>query len=62
MANGPSLNQAEMQPIIWNDNQCNYWWQNILNTQHIKMSINGVSTLIRLLCTAIYKRFGCCCV
>jgi hypothetical protein len=35
MANGPSLDQAEMQPIIWNDNQCNYWWQNILNTQHI---------------------------
>jgi hypothetical protein len=44
-ATGPSLNQAEPQPVKLNQNANNYRRQQMLNGQYIKMSINGVSMI-----------------
>jgi len=54
-AKGPSLIQAEWQPISSNNYQSSYQWQQILNGQYIKMSVNGASTIICLVSTIIEK-------
>jgi hypothetical protein len=43
-ATGPSLNLAERQSISSNANENNYRWQQMLNGQYIKISINRAST------------------
>jgi len=53
-ATGPSLNQAEKQPIKSNQDEYNYRRQQMLNGQYIKMSVNGASTICGLVSTVIH--------
>jgi hypothetical protein len=54
-ATGPSLNQAERQSTKFYQDEFNYRWQQILNGQYIKMSINGASTICGLVSTVIHQ-------
>jgi len=54
-ATGPSLNQAERQPVKSNQDENTYQWQQMLNGQYIKMSINGASTICGLVSTVIHQ-------
>jgi hypothetical protein len=39
-ATGFSLNQAESQPVQSNQDETNYGWQQMMNGQYIKISVN----------------------
>jgi hypothetical protein len=54
-ATGPSPNQAVKQPIKSNQNENNYRWQQMLNGQYIKMSVNGASTICGPVSTGIHQ-------
>jgi len=51
---GLSHNQAESQPVQSNQDEHNYGWQQILNGQSIKMSVNEASTICGLVSTVIH--------
>jgi len=59
-ATGPSLNLSERQSIISNHDENNYWGQQMLNGQYIKMSVNGVSMICGLVSMVIEQSFGRC--
>jgi hypothetical protein len=50
-----SLNQAESQPLQSNQDENNYGWQQMMNGQYIKMSVNGASTICGLVSTVIHQ-------
>jgi hypothetical protein len=50
-----SLNQAESQSLESNQDENNYRWQQMVNGQHIKMSVNGASTICGLVRTVIHQ-------
>jgi len=54
-ATGLSLNQAESQPVQTNQDENNYGWQQMMNGQYIKMSVNGASTICGLVSTVIHQ-------
>jgi hypothetical protein len=54
-ATGLSPNQAESQPVQSNQDENNYGWQQMMNGQYIKMSVNGVSTICGLVSTLIQQ-------
>jgi len=56
----PSLNQAERLPICSNHDENYYRWQQMLNGQYIKMSVNGTSMICRFVSTAIKQQFDRC--
>jgi len=53
-ATGLSLNRAESQMVQSNQDENNYGWQQLLNGQCIKMSVNGASTICGLVSTVIH--------
>jgi len=59
-AKGPHLNQSERQLISSNNDEYNYWWQQILNGQYIKMSVNGASMIFDFVSEVIETWFGSC--
>jgi hypothetical protein len=54
-ATGLSFNQAESQPVQSNQDANNYGWQQKMNGQYIKMSVNGASTICGLVSTVIHQ-------
>jgi len=54
-ATGPSLNQAERQPVKSNHDENNYGRQQMLNGQYIKISVNRASTICGLVSTVIHR-------
>jgi len=54
-ATGLSLNQAESQPVQYNQDENNYGRQQMMNGQYIKMSVNGASTICGLVSTVIHQ-------
>jgi len=54
-ATGLSLNQAESQLVQSNQDENNYGWQQMMNGQYIKMSVNGASTICGLVSTVIHQ-------
>jgi hypothetical protein len=52
-ATGPSCDVSERQPISSNHNEHYYQWQQMLNGQYIKMSVNEASRICGLLSTVI---------
>jgi len=55
-----SLDLAERLPICSNHDESYYRWQQMLNGQYIKMSVNGASTMCGLVSTVITQHFGRC--
>jgi hypothetical protein len=49
-----SLNHVESQPVQSNQDENNYGRQKMMNGQYIKMSVNGASTIYRLVSTVIH--------
>jgi hypothetical protein len=58
-ATGLSVNQAEQQPIDSNQDDNNYWQQQMMNGQYNTMCVNRVSTICGLVSTVIHQRLGC---
>ena len=56
----PSLNLAERQPICSNHDENYDPWQQMLNEQYIKMSVNGASTICGVVSMVIKQKFGHC--
>ena len=56
----PSLNLPARLPVCSNHDENYYRWQQMLNGQYIKMSVNGVSTICGFISTVIKQKFGCC--
>jgi hypothetical protein len=54
-ATGPSLNNAERQPIKSNQDENNYRWQQMMNGQYIKMIVKGAPTICGLVSTVIHQ-------
>jgi hypothetical protein len=52
-ATGQSNNLAQWQPIRSNNYQNNYQWQQMLNGQHISVSINRASMIFGSVSTVI---------
>jgi len=52
-ATGPSLNRSERLPISLNHNDNLYRWQQMLNNQYSKLSVNRASTICGYVSTAI---------
>ena len=59
-ATGPSLDLSERLPTCPNLDDNYYRWQQLLNGQYIKMSINGASTICSFVSTVIQQRIGRC--
>jgi len=59
-ATGPSHNQAEKQSMKSNQDEYNYRWQQMLNGQYDRISVNGASTICGLVSTVIHQRLGRC--
>jgi hypothetical protein len=54
IATGLSLNQAASQLVQSNQDENNYGWQQMMNGQYIKMSVNGASTICGLVRPVIH--------
>jgi len=50
-----SLNWIERQPMRSTHDENNYWRQQELKTQYIKMSVNGVSTICGLVSMVFHQ-------
>jgi len=59
-APGPSLNLSDRQLIRSNHDENDYGWQEMLNREYIKFSVNGASIFCDLVSTVIEQWFGCC--
>jgi len=53
-ATGLSLNQAVRQPVQSIQDEYNYGRRQVLNRQYVNMSVNGVSTISRLVSRVIH--------
>jgi hypothetical protein len=60
IATGPSLNLAERLPISSNHNENHSRWQQMLNGQYSKMSVNRASTIYGYGSMEIKQCFGRC--
>jgi len=57
---GQSLDVAESLPICSNHDENYYRWQQMLNGQYIKNSVNGASTICGVVSAVIEQQFGSC--
>ena len=62
IAKRPSLNLSLRQPINGSNDESNYWWQQILSRQFIKMSVNRASMAFDLERLTFEKWFAYYCV